>query len=261
MTAAVPGGRLTYVGHATVLIELGGVRILTDPVLRGRIAHIRRHVPVPRVDALLPLDAVLISHAHGDHLDLPSLRRVCRGATLVVPAGCRGIVRRVPAREIVELEVGQRSRVGAVAVEALRADHDGKRHPLARDVPALGYLISGGMSVYFAGDTDLFAGMSDLAGRVDVACLPVAGWGPRLPPGHLDPWGAARAAALIRPRVAVPIHWGTMRRVGARTAADPRAPARAFARFVERMGLPVATEILLAGQSMPLVADRADAPG
>ena len=261
MSAAAPVGRLTYVGHATLLIELGGVRILTDPVLRGRVAHIRRHVPVPPVDALLPLDAVVISHAHGDHLDLPSLRRVCRGATVIVPAGCGGIVRRVAARDIVELEVGQRSRVGAVEVQALHAEHDGKRHPFGRDIPALGYLCSAGISVYFAGDTDLFAEMSELAGRVDIACLPIAGWGPRLPPGHLDPWGAARAAALIRPRVAVPIHWGTMHRVGARTAADPRAPARAFARFVERLGLPVATEILLPGQSMPLVADRADAPG
>jgi L-ascorbate metabolism protein UlaG (beta-lactamase superfamily) len=216
---------------------------------------------MPRVDALLPLDAVVISHAHGDHLDLPSLRRVCRGSTVVVPAGCGRLVRRVPARDIVELEVGQRFRVGAVVLEALHAEHDGKRHPLARDIPALGYLISGGMSVYFAGDTDLFAGMSELAGRVDVACLPVAGWGPRLPPGHLDPWGAARAAALIRPRVAVPIHWGTMRRVGAQMAADPRAPARAFARFVERLGLPVDTKILLPGQGMPLGADRAGAPG
>src|SRR5829696_1952106 len=188
-------GRLTYVGHATVLVELDEVRILTDPVLRARIAHIRRHAPMPPLDRLMPLDAVLISHAHADHLDLPSLRMVSGGATVVAPRGCESLLRRAGARRIVELEEGERCRMGAVTVEAFRADHDGRRHPLARRTAALGYLLSGATRVYFAGDTDLFAGMSELAGRVDVACLPVAGWGPRLPAGHLDPWGAARAAA------------------------------------------------------------------
>ena len=64
--------QLTYVGHSTLLVELGGVRILTDTVVRERIAHIRRRVPAPAVEDLLPLDAVLISHAHADHLDVPS---------------------------------------------------------------------------------------------------------------------------------------------------------------------------------------------
>ena len=63
--------------------------------------------------------------------------------------------------------------------------------------------------VYFAGDTDLFDGMSELAGRVDVALLPIWGWGPRLPDGHLNPQSAARATALVRPQIVVPIHWGT----------------------------------------------------
>lgn len=80
--------QLTYVGHSTLLVELGGVRILTDPVLRERIAHIRRRVPGPAVEDLLPLDAVLISHAHADHLDVPSLRRVAGAEQVIAPLGC-----------------------------------------------------------------------------------------------------------------------------------------------------------------------------
>jgi L-ascorbate metabolism protein UlaG (beta-lactamase superfamily) len=244
--------RLTYVGHATLLIELDGVRILTDPLLRGRLAHIRRRVPAPAADDLTPLDAVLISHAHADHLDVSSLRRVAAGATVVVPSGCASRVRRVPARRVVELSAGERCDVGSLRVEATHAEHDGRRHPLARAAPALGYLISGTTRVYFAGDTDLFEDLALLAGRVDVACLPVAGWGPRLPAGHLDPAGAARAVALIAPKVAVPIHWGTMQSIGTRKDADPEAPARAFADAVAALGLPVHVATLHPGQSMAL---------
>ena len=75
--------------------------------------------------------------------------------------------------------------------------------------PALGYLLQGSQSVYFAGDTDLFPEMAALGG-VDVALLPVAGWGPRLPEGdHMNPRRAAEALKILKPRLAIPIHWGT----------------------------------------------------
>ncbi|HEY7075229.1 MAG TPA: MBL fold metallo-hydrolase [Solirubrobacteraceae bacterium] len=250
-TPAASPGRLVYVGHATVLVELGGVRVLTDPLLRRRIAHVRRLVPLPSTAALQPLDAILVSHAHADHLDLPSLRRLRGPRPVIAPRGCAGLLRRAGLGPVVEMMPGDRHRLGAVTVEAVAAEHDGRRHPLARRIPALGFLLEGSARVYFAGDTDLFDGMSALAGRVDVALLPVAGWGPRLPAGHLDPQGAARAAALIRPAVAVPIHWGTMRSVGA-GRADPRAPATAFAAAVEALGLPIAPRILMPGEAMPL---------
>lgn len=247
-----PWGRITYVGHATLLIELDGTRFLTDPLLRGRLAHIRRQVPAPAVEDCLPLDAVLISHAHADHLDLRSLRKVAGGATVIAPRGCASLLRRVPAGSVVELAEGERDGVGTVTVEALHAAHDGRRHPLARGIPALGYLLTGSAAIYFAGDTDLFPGMAELAGRVDVACLPVAGWGPRLPPGHLDPERAAAAVALIRPAVAIPIHWGTMRALGAQVNSDRLDPPRAFARAVAARGLPVAVTILSPGESVGL---------
>jgi L-ascorbate metabolism protein UlaG (beta-lactamase superfamily) len=248
--------QLTYVGHSTLLVELGGVRILTDPVLRERIAHIRRRVPAPSVEELLPLDAVLISHAHADHLDVPSLRRVAGAKQVIAPLGCAATIRRAGADRVVELTVGGTCAVGPVGVEAVPAEHDGRRHPLGPRIPSLGFLLDGPTRIYFAGDTDLFDGMARLAGRVDVALLPVAGWGPRLPPGHLDPESAARAAALIRPSVAVPIHWGTMRSVGARPDPDPRRPALAFAAAVEEHAPETAVRILMPGETMSLAPAR-----
>lgn len=245
---------ILYVGHATLLVELGGVRLLTDPLLRDGIAHVRRRVPLPRIEDLLPLDAVLISHAHADHLDPMSLRMVARGRRVIAPAGCSGILRRAGVRDTVELEVGDRTQVGDVTVEAVAADHDGRRYPMGPPMTALGFLIEGASRIYFAGDTDLFDGMAALAGRVDVAALPIWGWGPRLPAGHLNPETAARAAALIRPALAVPIHWGTLRSVGAQRGADQLEPARRFSEAAGQYAPETQVRVLLPGERLELAA-------
>ena len=126
---------------------------------------------------------------------------------------------------------------------------------------SLGYLLHGPPAIYFAGDTDLFAGMSELAGRVDVALVPIWGWGPRVPAGHLDPARAAEAVARIRPRLAVPIHWGTLRAWGAQRGLDPVAPARAFADAVRRVAPRTEVRILMPGERTALLtADRSRAP-
>jgi L-ascorbate metabolism protein UlaG (beta-lactamase superfamily) len=112
---------------------------------------------------------------------------------------------------VIEVAPGGTAEVGGVVVRATTALHSGGRPPgRGRGVPALGYLIEGTRRVYFAGDTDLFPGMADLAPGLDLALLPVWGWGPTIGAGHLDPGGAARALRLLAPRAAVPIHWGTL---------------------------------------------------
>ena len=94
-------------------------------------------------------------------------------------------------------------------MRATRAEHDTGRLPFGIRADPLGYVIEGGgRSVYFAGDTDLFDGMAELS-PVDVALLPIWGWGPTMGPGHMDPVRAARAAALLEAALAIPIHWGT----------------------------------------------------
>jgi L-ascorbate metabolism protein UlaG (beta-lactamase superfamily) len=206
----VPAARtLTYVGHSTVLLELGGVRLLTDPLLRSRVAHLRRDARPPAAEVRERIDAVLISHLHYDHLDLASLRLV-RSPRVLVPRGAGELLDRARIGGVEELGVGDVVGVGDVRVEAVPADHDARRRPGGPHAVPLGFVLGRSERIYFAGDTDVFEGMARLA-PVDVALLPVAGWGPKLGPGHMDASGAARAAALLRPRIAVPIHWGTFR--------------------------------------------------
>jgi len=245
--------RVTYVGHATVLLSLDGVRLLTDPVLRRRVLHLRRH-DVVDADSLRGLDAVLVSHAHWDHLDVPSLARLGRSVRIVLPRGAGGLVRRRRFTDVVEVDVGEEVEIGAVTVTATDADHDAGRGPLGVRAPALGYLVVGTKRVYFAGDTDLFPGMAGLA-PLDLALLPVAGWGPRLPPGHLDPRRAAEALRLLRPRAAVPIHWGTYSLITKRRASPgaERAPAEEFARLAAEIAPEVDVHLLDLGKSLDLL--------
>lgn len=202
---------LTWLGHATVLIEAAGMRIVTDPLLTRRVAHLRRRVPVPTLD---PVDVVLVSHVHMDHLHLPSLRLVSSARRVVVPAGAErlverlgfGVVTAVGAGDRVELEGGG----GNVIIEVVQANHLRGRGPHTRvRADPVGYVVrAGGRSAYFAGDTDLFDSMRELA-SVDVALLPIWGWGPTLGERHLDPRTAAIATEWIAPTTVLPIHWGT----------------------------------------------------
>lgn len=243
-------GRIVYVGHATVGIELDGARLLTDPVLGPWIGPLRRHGPPPAAAA--GLDAILISHLHRDHLDLRALRRLAPGVPLIVPAGTRAFFARRGLGAVVELAPGQSHRLGAVVVTATRADHEIGRRGV--DAEPVGYLVEGSRRLYFAGDTDLFDGMADLGEDLDLALLPVWGWGPSLGPGHMNPERAARAAAALTPRVAVPIHWGTFYPLGlARLRPRPlTGPPREFAARVRDLAPGVRVEILAPGASLDL---------
>lgn len=254
------GDRIAFVGHSTVLIELDGVRLLTDPLLRDRVAHLRRRAqPVDR-SVTAGVNAALISHLHRDHLDLGSLRRLGSGVHLLVPAGAGAWLRRRGFTRVSELNVGGEVSVGALAVTAVPACHDGRRHPGGPRAETLGYVVrgQGRRAVYFAGDTGLFTGMSDLAAdpslRLDVALVPVSGWGRTLGPGHMDALDAAHAVGLLQPRVAIPIHWGTLLPIGAtrRDRARLDDPPRAFAEHVARLAPEVEVRILAPGQETTL---------
>src|SRR5262249_30807087 len=161
--------RLTWIGHATVVIELDGVRLVTDPVLRDRLNVIRR---VSGAAAEVgPVDAVLLSHLHYDHLDLPSLERFRHTVPVFVPAGGAKLLRKRGWTDVVELAEGESASFRDLEIMTTHADHPGRRSPWSDRAAALGYVVSGSLRVYFAGDTDLFPGMSELA-PVDVALLP-----------------------------------------------------------------------------------------
>jgi len=244
------GERVTYVGHATVLLELSGLRILTDPVLRSRLAHLRRQAPPPPAGVAEAVDAVLISHLHHDHADLPSLRRVGAETPVLAPPGAGSFLRRRGFTDVTELAPGESSAIGDLRIAAVEARHGHGRPPLRRGSGAIGFRLSGRSEVYFAGDTDLFEGMREIAGGLDLALLPVWGWGPTLGPGHLDPERAARAAALLSPRIAVPIHWGTLFPVGPARRRRERltAPPHEFKRWCRALAPQVETRILAPGE-------------
>jgi L-ascorbate metabolism protein UlaG (beta-lactamase superfamily) len=246
--------RLTWVGHATVLLELGGVRLLTDPLLRTRLAHLRRHGARPDPQVTEDIDAVLVSHVHLDHLDVRSLRSVARGARVIGPEGAGRLLARIGFARVDEVVPGDRITIGAATITALPAVHDARRRPLGATVATLGYEIEGAQRVYFAGDTELFDGMRDMAGRFDVALLPVWGWGPSLGPGHMDPLSAARAVAILRPAIAVPIHWGTFFPVGLEALRGSALvePPRVFARHVAELAPEVEVRVLAPGDQLAL---------
>jgi L-ascorbate metabolism protein UlaG (beta-lactamase superfamily) len=248
--------RVTWLGHATALLELGGARLLTDPVLRDRVAHLRRHAVSPPAGVTDGIDAVLLSHLHLDHADVASLRRLPRDVAVIVPRGAAPLLRRLGFTRTSELGIGERIEVGGAAVTAVRAIHDGRRHPFGRPAEAIGFVVAGERSVYFAGDTDVFDAMADLAGTLDAALVPVWGWGPSLGSGHMDPLAAARAVAMLRPGVAVPIHWGTffpagLSRLRGSALVDP---PRAFARYASDLAPDVEVCVLAPGEALELNA-------
>jgi L-ascorbate metabolism protein UlaG (beta-lactamase superfamily) len=240
--------RIHWLGHATVLLELGGARLLTDPVLGGRLLHLRRHVPAPVHPG--ELDAVLVSHVHHDHLDRGSLRAVASARTpVVVPKGAASLVADLGFGSVREVEAGETLVLGGAEIRAVRADHDGRRLPWTPELPTLGYVAGG---VWFAGDTELFDAMAELRGQVDVALLPVWGWGSSLGPGHLDPEEAARAAALVAPELAIPIHWGTFFPIGLgrRHPHLLTDPPHRFAAQVASLAPTVSVRVLAPGESV-----------
>jgi L-ascorbate metabolism protein UlaG (beta-lactamase superfamily) len=252
---------ITWWGHATCTVEDSGVRVLTDPLFARRLAHLRRRRGAPPPPEAAVADVALVSHLHADHLHLPSLARLAPGTRLLVPRGAPAQVpglRRLDRLRITEVAPGDRVQVGDLVVRVVSARHDGRRLPLGpRRSPALGYVVEGAARTYFAGDTGLFASMAEEVGPVDVALLPVGGWGPYLGEGHLNPGRAAQALARLRPRCAVPVHYGTYWPIGM-DAVRPHefhAPGDEFTRLAAQHAPAAAVHLLAHGESVrPKVA-------
>jgi len=250
---------ITWWGHATATVRDSGVTVLTDPLLVRRLAHLRRRRGELPPDSVARADAVVISHLHADHLHLRSLARLVPGTRVLVPRGALAAVaglRRLARRlRIEEVGVGDRVRVGEVVVRAVPAAHDGRRLPYGpRRAPALGYVVEGEARTYFAGDTGLFDSMAEDVGEVDVALLPVGGWGPYLGDGHLDARRAAEALARLRAACAVPVHYGTYWPIGM-DAVRPHefhSPGDEFVRLAARAAPSAAVHRLGHGERIRL---------
>jgi L-ascorbate metabolism protein UlaG (beta-lactamase superfamily) len=209
-------------------MDIGGRVVLTDPVLTDRVSALRRVAGSAAAADRAGVDLVLLSHLHGDHLHLPSLR-LLDGARIVVPRGAGAWLRGKGIRRVTELAAGEELVDGDLRVTGVPAAHSGHRWgPRSTRGPqaeAMGHLVEGvGATVYAAGDTDLFAGMADLPAP-DVALLPVwAGarpWAPatsrrRVPRG---PWTSCGPGSRCRCTGARSRSWGS--------PARPAAPVRA----------------------------------
>ncbi|MEU1276227.1 MBL fold metallo-hydrolase [Streptomyces sp. NPDC005799] len=253
---------ITWWGHATCTLRDSDVRVLTDPLFARRLAHLRRRrgaVPPP---GAWQADVALVSHLHADHLHVPSLQRLAPGTRLLVPRGAPRAVpglRRLTHLTVTEVGAGDLTRVGDLVVRAVPALHDGRRLPVGpHRSPALGYVVEGEGRTYFAGDTGLFDTMAKEVGPVDVALLPVGGWGPYLGEGHLDAGRAARALARLGARSAVPVHYGTYWPIGM-DAVRPHefhAPGEEFVRLAAEYAPSVAVHRLGHGESVRLEVAR-----
>ena len=199
------------------------------------------------------IDAVLLSHLHHDHADLPSLRQLGRDVTIIAPQGAGDFLHRQGFNAVHEARVGEEFALGSLSVEATPALHNGARR-FGPVTEALGFIIAGSRRIYFAGDTDLFPAMADFGGDLDLALLPVWGWGPTLGVGHMNPERAARALTLLRPRLAIPIHWGALAPIGLHWLR-PRFltdPPLAFQRHAAWLAPEVQVRILQPGEALAL---------
>ncbi|MCX4814976.1 MBL fold metallo-hydrolase [Streptomyces sp. NBC_01239] len=247
---------ITWWGHATCTIEDSDVRVLTDPLFARRLAHLRRRRGAVPPAGARRADLALVSHLHADHLHLPSLAGLAPGTRLLVPRGALRTVpglRRLRQLRIEEVAPGDQTRVGDLVVRTVPARHDGRRLPVGpHRSPALGYVVEGEARTYFAGDTGLFDDMAKEVGPVDVALLPVGGWGPYLGEGHLDAGRAAQALARLAPRSAVPVHYGTYWPIGM-DAVRPHefhTPGDEFVRIAAQLAPSVSVHRLGHGESV-----------
>jgi len=256
--------RITYIGHATLLLELGGLTILTDPNFDPKLGRILPRVSAPGIalDKLPALDAILLTHAHADHLSFDSLDRLPHDIPLFAPPVVAKWLRRLGHAHAVDLPAGEKAQLGAVAIHAAGATHRGNRYGYDRwRSSANMYLLDAGETAFFAGDTALVGDTHHLVERVlwktgrelDLAMLPIGyapWWKPGFRKGHLTHDDALTLFERLRARVFMPYHWGTFRHVTS-TAHD------AINRLRERLKshhLSGAVRIVEPGDSLELSA-------
>ncbi len=254
---AAPAPSLTWVGHATFVLRLGGKLIATDPVWSERLTVIKRRcAPGIAFADLPPVDLVTVSHNHYDHLDAPTITRLGAGPVYVTPLGNGRWLDKAGAKEVVELDWGQAHTVGGVEVTLVPARHWSMRAPWNRNDGLWGgfvYRSADGVA-YHSGDTALFDGFSEIGARlgpIDWAMLPIGAYEPRwfMEPQHMNPQDAAEAFVRLGARTLCAMHWGTFKLTDEPLGEPPRLIRKLFA---ER-GLPdERLWIFDVGQTRPL---------
>jgi N-acyl-phosphatidylethanolamine-hydrolysing phospholipase D len=244
--------RCTWIGHATFLLQLGSINVLTDPMWSRRASPLqllgpRRLVdPGLPLDALPPIDAVLLSHDHYDHLDDGTVRRLCRrfGPSLhwVTPLGYDRWLRRRGAQHVVELDWWQNAVIqtpgGTLFITATPAQHWTRRTPFAERRRLWASFVvraDDGAPLYFCGDSGYFPGFEVIGrahGPFGVSLLPIGAYEPRwfMKPAHMNPEEAVRAYCDLGGRgLFAGMHWGTFRLTDEPPLEPPRRVRSAWA--------------------------------
>ena len=237
-----PHPALTWIGHATYLVQLGGRSILTDPVFSSRLAVVQRNVaPGLALEALPPIDVVTISHNHRDHMDARSLTRLGPKPVYVVPRGLAGWFKRAGFPRVVELGWWEEAEVEGVRVTFVPSQHWSRRGLLDQNTSLWGGFVleREGVRVYHAGDTAWFEGFALIGARcgpIDAALLPIGAYEPRwfMAAQHMNPDDAVRAFEALGARRFVAMHWGTFKL----TDEDLREPPTVLRTIWEQRGLP-----------------------
>ncbi|GEM00293.1 MBL fold metallo-hydrolase [Cellulomonas terrae] len=255
--------RLRWLGHASTVLDVDDVRLLTDPLLLRHAGLLRRRGAAPRPADWQGADAVLLSHLHHDHAELGSLRLLDDVPVLTAPANARWLRSRGIGAAAGLSDTHWWQVPGSdVRLRLVPAVHVHRPMP-HRPNAAHGFVVvTDSFRVWFAGDTAPFAAMADLpalaGGPIDLALVPVGGWGPRLSGGHMDAVQAARACAVVGARAAVPVHWGTLHAPVSRRLPpgwmDRAGPA--FAHAAARVAPSVHVHVVEPGEQIELVPTR-----
>lgn len=244
---------VTWIGHASAVVDIGGERVLIDPLGRRRCRQIADY------------SAILITHAHVDHLNRWTLARLDRGATLIVPRGAAAVVADLGFARVVEAESGDQLSVGRLDVVAVPTRHDPGRWRRGDGPSCCGYVITaGGVSVHHAGDVDMsdFTLFDRIGDQFQLAAtlLPIGGLLPvwyyrwrraAVDRGvHIDPDAALEVARRLRARAMVPVHWGTVNlRLG-----PASAPRRRLEQVAHAEGLTDLIRVLGHGEQLRLTS-------
>ena len=250
--------QLTWIGHASFLFTLGGKRVLVDPNFAPRIGPVTRLTPpgLP-IEELPPIDLVLITHNHRDHLDPWTIARLGAAPTYVTPLGNGALLKKLGATKVTELDWWQSSTLGELEITLVPARHWSMRFPWDRNDALWGGFVVRGPegAVYHSGDTAFFDGFAEIGrrlGPIDWAMLPIGAYEPRwfMEAQHMGPEDAVEAARLLGVTRLVAMHWGTFRLTD-EPIAEP--PIRARARWREQGGDENLLWILDVGETRRLV--------
>lgn len=253
---------LTWIGHATFVLRLGGKTIAIDPIWSEKISGVvpRRAAPGVALENVPPIDLVLVTHNHRDHMDLPTLEKIGPRAQYVVPLGNARLLHKVGLTNTLELDWWQSHTVDAVTITLVPARHWSMRFPWDRnDMLWGGYVIAGPEGrAYHSGDTALFDGFTEIGercGPIDWAMLPIGAYEPRwfMEPQHMNPEDALIAFERLGAKTFVAMHWGTFKLTD-ESIAEPPEKTRALWR--ERGWDNSRLQIPAIGETLRLEGDR-----